>query len=426
MRGRGASFRANEIESDCEQQLSARSSSIHNAVRHQGADGQAHASSYTPEVLRGRLLTPPMYHRHFGLTGPPFQFTPAPNALYLSQTHREVLATLEWGLLHEPTGFTLIVGESGVGKTTMISSMLLRRYRGVRIAFLNNPRLDFDQMMQVVMSQLAPGWNGQTRLELNERFGRLLDDLEPGERAAIVIDEAQELSDGAFEGLRLLSNSDSFEERRLQIIFAGQPLLLERLQRPSMRSLNQRIGARSLLRPLSPAEVREYIDCRLRAKGATANRIFAPDALKYLIAHSGGIPRQVNVLSHNSMLQGYAASSRNVTLPMVRKAVAEYEDLLRAKRDQAGESSGAKSPRPHLMRAVAATAIAAAAAGAIFAWSQSWLSSSQSYANVGGAAIRSAAGPYKTGPGIPLRPGASAATVPGTSNQPHTRSHAEP
>ena len=94
-----------------------------------------------------------MYHRHFGLSGPPFHFTPAPDALYLSPTHREALAVLEWGLLHEPTGFTLLAGESGVGKTTMVCSILARRHWNVRTALLSNPRLNFDQMM---MSALTP------------------------------------------------------------------------------------------------------------------------------------------------------------------------------------------------------------------------------------------------------------------------------
>src|SRR5271154_3275194 len=118
-----------------------------------------------------------MYHHHFGLTGPPFHFTPAPEALYLSQTHREALAALEWGLLYEPTGFTLLAGESGVGKSMLVCSVLARRYRNVRGALVTNPRLDFEQMMQVVMSQLAPGWSGQTALELNQGFAEVLDDL---------------------------------------------------------------------------------------------------------------------------------------------------------------------------------------------------------------------------------------------------------
>jgi general secretion pathway protein A len=355
-----------------------------------------------------------MYHRHFRLSGPPFQFTPAPDALYLSRTHREALAALEWGLLHEPTGFTLLAGESGVGKTTMVCSILARRLWNVRTALLSNPKLNFDQMMQVVMSQLAPGWSGQTRLELTEGFAELLDNLAPGERLAIVIDEAQELSDDALEGLRLLSNADTFQDRRLQIIFVGQPELIERLGHPEMRSLNQRIGARTLLKPLGPAEMREYIDCRLRAKGGTASRIFAPAALSYLVEHSGGIPRRVNVLSHNSMLQGYAAGSKKVSLAMVRNAVSEYEDLLNSKQSRAADGPvRAMIPRANLTRAaLAVTALALAAASAVLIWSQAWLTVNPSHAALGGAAIRHAAESYMTGPGVPPRPVASAVDSP--------------
>jgi general secretion pathway protein A len=350
-----------------------------------------------------------MYHHHFGLSGPPFQFTPAPNALYLSPTHREALAALEWGLLHEPTGFTLLAGESGVGKTTMVCSILAQRQWNVRTALLSNPRLNFDQMMQVVMSQLAPGWSGQTRLELTAGFAELLDNLKPGEHVAIVIDEAQELSDDALEGLRLLSNADTFAERRLQIIFVGQPELIERLGRPEMQSLNQRIGARALLKPLGAAQVREYINCRLRAKGGAANRIFAPAALSYLVEHSGGIPRRVNVLSHNSMLQGYAAGSKKVSLAMVKNAVSEYEDLLNSRHPRAADRPvRTMIPRARLMQAaLAMTALVLAAAGAALIWSQAWLTLNPSHASLGGTAIGSAAEPYITGPGIPLRPMAS-------------------
>jgi general secretion pathway protein A len=349
-----------------------------------------------------------MYHHHFGLSGPPFQFTPAPDALYLSPTHREALAALEWGLLHEPTGFTLLVGESGVGKTTLVCSILARRHRNVRSALLTNPRLDFDQMMQVVMSQLASGWSGQTRLELTEGFAELLDSLGPDERIAIVIDEAQELSDDALEGLRLLSNADTFEERRLHIILVGQTELIARLSRPAMHSLNQRIGARALLKPLLPEEAREYIDCRLRAKGGRAGKIFAPAALGYLVAHSGGIPRRVNVLSHNSMLQGYAAASKRVGLAMVKNAVGEYENLLNAKGVRPDGPARPVKPRARVFRAaLAMTALALAVAGAVLIWSQAWFAFNPSHADVSGTAIRPAAEPYITGPGIPLRPVAS-------------------
>lgn len=356
-----------------------------------------------------------MYHRHFGLIGAPFQFTPAPNALYLSHTHREALAALERGVLHEPTGFTLLVGESGVGKTTLICSILARRDQNLRIAFVNNPKLNFDQMMQVVMSQLAPGRGGQTKLELSEGFASLLDDLAPGERVTIIIDEAQDVSDDTLEELRLLSNSDMSAERRLQIIFAGQPELMERLASPAMHSLNQRIGARALLKPLQPAEVHEYIDYRLRAKGGSARKIFASGALNYLVAHSGGIPRRVNVLSHNSMLRGFAASSKKVNLAMVKGSVREYEDLISAKATRTRDDAPARDARPRrrLARAtLAMTALALAAAGTVLVWSQARSAPNQTHATIGAAAIRPAAERVMTDLGIPLRQGATAPDVP--------------
>jgi general secretion pathway protein A len=355
-----------------------------------------------------------MYHRHFGLSGPPFQFTSAPNALYLSRTHREALAALEWGVLHEPTGFSVLVGESGVGKTTLICSILACRDRNVQIAFVNNPKLNFDQMMQVVMSQLAPGRGGQTKLELSQGFASLLDDLAPGERVAIIIDEAQDLSDDTLEDLRLLSNSDISAERRLQIIFAGQPELMVRMASPAMHSLNQRIGARALLKPLQPAEVHEYIDYRLRAKGGSARKIFASAALNYLVAHSGGIPRRVNVLSHNSMLRGFAAGSKKVNLATVKSAVSEYEDLISAKATRTGDDAPARGARPgrRLVRAtLAMTAVALAAAGAVLVWSQARSAPNPMHATIGAAAIRSVAERVVAGPGIPLQPVTAAPEV---------------
>jgi general secretion pathway protein A len=362
-----------------------------------------------------------MYHQHFGLSGPPFQFTPTPDALYLSKTHREALAALEWGLLREPTGFTLLVGESGVGKTTLVCSILTRRYENVRAAFITNPRLNFEQMMQVALSQLVPGAGGRNKFELTESFVRLLDDLAPGERVALIIDESQELSEETLEELRLLSNTDTAAERRLQLIFVGQPELMEQLASSRMRSLNQRIGARALLKPLAPAEVREYIDCRLRAKGGAARRIFASAALNHLMAHSRGIPRRINVLCHNSMLLGYAAGSKKVTLAMARSAVSEYEDLIgansehqnlvgaRRARSAAAEPACAGVPlgRWVARAALAVTALALAVLGAVYLWSaQTLLASSPLHPSV---AIRPAAGPKTTGPGVLLRPVAPAA-----------------
>ncbi len=337
-----------------------------------------------------------MYHQHFRLSGAPFQFTPAPGALYLSKTHREGLAALEWSLLHEPTGFTLLVGESGIGKTTLVCSILARCYANVRSAYVSSPKLNFDQMMQVIMSQFLRAASGPTKLQLIESFTRLLDDLTAGERLVIIIDEAQELADETLEEFRLLSNIDTAPERRLQIVFVGQLELIDRLASPRMESLNQRIGARVMLKPLQAAEVREYIDCRLRTKGGAAKRIFAPAALKHLVQHSRGIPRRTNVLCHNSMLLGFAAGRAKVSVTMARAAVNEFENLLggrSARRDQT-----ARAPRrKHFARAaLAVAALTGVALGVLYVWSsQRWFAVNPAprHATLGGEVVRPAVTP---------------------------------
>lgn len=310
-----------------------------------------------------------MYQQHFKLSGPPFQFTPTPGALYLSKTHREGLAALEWSLLHEPTGFTVLVGESGIGKTTLVCSILARGYATVRSAYVTSPRLNFDQIMQVIIAQFFRAAAGQTKLQLIESFTRLLDDLTPGERLAIVIDEAQELADETLEEFRLLSNLDTAAARRLQIIFVGQPELIDRLSSPRMNSLNQRIGARILLEPLQTAEVREYIDCRLQTKGGAAKKIFVPAALNHLVQHSRGIPRRTNVLCHNSMLLGFAAGRTRVNLATATAAVNEFENLLGAKPVLRDRPQGALRPARSIARAaLAVAAFLLLALGVIYAW----------------------------------------------------------
>jgi general secretion pathway protein A len=263
----------------------------------------------------------------------------------------------------------LLVGESGIGKTTLVCSILARGYANVRSAYITSPKLSFDQMMQAIMAQFLRATNGHNKLQLIESFTQLLDDLLPGERLVIIIDEAQELADETLEEFRLLSNLDTAAERRLQIILVWQPELIDRLARPEMNSLNQRIGARVLLTPLQTAELREYIDGRLRSKGGAAKKIFAPDALNHLVQHSRGIPRRTNVLCHNSMLLGFAAGRARVNLSIARAAVNEFENLLGGKsalRDQPARASHLK----HFARtAVAVAALVLVALGVLYVWS---------------------------------------------------------
>jgi general secretion pathway protein A len=271
-----------------------------------------------------------MYHVHFGLSGPPFQFSPTPDAIYLGKEHREGLALLEWGMTNEPSGLTVLMGETGTGKTTLVFAVLARHYANVRAAYLGNPRLDFERMMLAAMEQLGIEATGRSKPEMLEALAGSLERLATGERIALLFDEAQELSDDTLEELRLLSNVDTAAERRLQILLVGQPELGERLSQPRARSLNGRIGARAVLNPLDSAQARAYVEHRVSLKGGNAESIFDARALTYLLAHSGGLPRRINVLCHNAMLLAYGEGRPRVDIAAAKEAVVAYENFFAA------------------------------------------------------------------------------------------------
>ena len=266
-------------------------------------------------------------HQHFGLSGPPFEMVGQPTSLYMSKAHREGLAALEWGLMHEPGNFTLLMGEVGTGKTTLINVLLGRHYDLARIAHVMNPKLGFEEMLRVILEQLGYLASAATKLELLRKFERVFEQLRPKERIAIIVDEAQALSDETLEEFRLFSNYARDSKGHLEILLVGQPELLTRLMAPSLRQFHQRIGARAVLNRLKREEALEYIDHKLRNAGGSAHSIFAAGALREIVAHSKGIPRQLNLLCNNALIRAYAAGLRWVSVKIALAAVKEYENL---------------------------------------------------------------------------------------------------
>ena len=175
-----------------------------------------------------------------------------------------------------------------------------------------------------------------------------------------------------------------------------------------MNSLNQRIGARVLLSRLQTAEVREYIDGRLRSKGGAANKIFAPAALKHLVQHSRGIPRRTNVLCHNSMLLGFAAGRARVNLSMARAALGEFENLLGGKPALHRRTARALDLKHFARAALAVAAFLLVALGVLYVWSsQSLFTFNPTHAALGGETLRPAMVPATPGTEIlswPLSP----------------------
>ena len=269
-----------------------------------------------------------MYYEHFKLSGAPFEFNPSASVLFMSAGHREGLAALEWGL-REPSGFTMLVGEIGAGKTTLIYSLLAGQHQGVRTAWVANPRLSFEEMLLQILGQLGSKQSAKLRrLTLLQAFDAQLARLGPEECIAVIIDEAQDLSDDALEDFRLLSNFQSLERRRLQIVLVGQLDLARRLARPEMRQLNQRIGARALLPTLSGKEIYDYVDYRLRSRGGDIKQLFTHGAMRELSRGCDGIPRRINVLCHNALFIAFAQGEECVTAQHMRDALHDYDHLL--------------------------------------------------------------------------------------------------
>jgi general secretion pathway protein A len=293
-----------------------------------------------------------MYLEHFGLSAPPFQFTASPTALYLSRTHRDCLAALEWGVLHEPSGLTLLIGDTGVGKTTLVCALLARQYREVKAAYLGNPRLEFEELLSSVLGQLGVRGARANKSAMINALTHFAAHLPGSERIAILVDEAQALSDDALEDFRLLSNLERGGGRKAtQIVLAGQYELARRLTAAPMRQLNERIGARAVLLALTPLECREYIEHRVGLCGATSDKLFAQRALDYIVRHSAGVPRRINALCHNALLLAYSGGVKQVRLAMAREALADYDDLGNAAKRSRGADwmrQGLRGIRPIL------------------------------------------------------------------------------
>ena len=253
-----------------------------------------------------------MYESFYGLRENPFSVTPNPEYIYLGENHREALAQLLYGV-KERKGFIVITGEVGTGKTTLIH-YLLDKMNGnhTRTALLFNPKLTVDDFIQYILKDLGVRIQGRTKGEYLHNLHRyLLHAYQRDERVILIVDEAQGLKPELLEEIRLLSNLETSRSKLLQIVLLGQPELDKTLSLPGFRQLRQRINLRYHLAPLSEKETREYIGKRLRIAGAR-EPIFTERAIKRIYVKSGGIPRLINILCDNALLNGYALDQKKV------------------------------------------------------------------------------------------------------------------
>lgn len=277
----------------------------------------------------------------------PFGVTPDPRYLYFSPGHREALATLFYGI-ETGRGFLSLIGEPGMGKTTLLFQ-LLRRWKGyVHSAFLFQTQCDSRELIRYLLADLGLNNDGgdivRMHSELNEFLFR---ETKAGRRVVAFIDEAQNLSDTVLETVRLLSNFEAPDRKLLQIILAGQPELAQRLSHPGLAQLRQRIAVQTRLDRLPPSEVVRYVNHRLQVAGYQGTELFTSDALEFVAELSRGIPRLINVLCFNALSLGFALRCARINSEIVHQAAQDltWDTPIPAPKDQLPKAQFTAPPR---------------------------------------------------------------------------------
>lgn len=289
-----------------------------------------------------------MYQEFYGLKELPFELTPNPKYLYHTSQNREALSTLEYGLF-SGKAITVLVGEAGTGKTTLLHAALAsERCRAVRCVYLNNPALTRSEFLQMLAQRfgLSAGAARSKTTLLTELTQLLEERRAKGQMTSLVIDEAQSLSSELLEEVRLLANAETSTEKLLPVVLAGQPELRDRLNEPGLRQLKQRVTLRCEISAFTLHETAAYIALRIRTAGGEAARLFTREAVTLIHERANGIPRTVSVLCDNALLTGFGLGRKPIDRAMVLE-VARDLDLGRinggAARDRGSVQSRAVS-----------------------------------------------------------------------------------
>lgn len=267
-----------------------------------------------------------MYESFFGFRERPFDLTPNPRYLVLTEVHREALSNLEYGIASRK-GITLLIGEAGSGKTTLIRTAIAKQPERVHCVHLQNPALTRAEFVEMLAGQF--GLSDEAR----HSKAALLSELEvllrhrrkAGATTVLIVDEGQSLPLELLEEIRLLANIETDEDKLLSVIIAGQPELSDLLNDRALRQLKQRIALRCELRPLTLQETAAYLAGRIRAAGGVGAQVFTREAVTLLHERSLGIPRTISVIADNALLTGFAEARRPVTSQMVRDVCRDFD-----------------------------------------------------------------------------------------------------
>ena len=262
-----------------------------------------------------------MLETHFGFRETPFGVTPDPRFFYSHPVYLEGLAALVHGI-RSKKGFMLVTGEVGTGKTILLRKLMRHLEATVQFVFVSNSHLTSYGLTELMVHDLGLTNKEKGRLEMIQELNNyLIQQLRTGRTVALLVDEAQKLSDEALEGLCDLSNLETDEEKLLQIVLVGQPELATKLSKSSLRRIKQRIALHHRLHALqTPSEVEQYMRHRLQIAGYDGPEIFGKEAIEAIWHYSSGIPRLINVICDNALTVACVAAKRKISPYMIMKA----------------------------------------------------------------------------------------------------------
>ena len=286
-----------------------------------------------------------LYNEAFGFSERPFTLLPDPSFLFWSPAHSRAFAILEYGLMTRAP-LTVVTGEVGTGKTTLVQALLHTLDDDVVVGLISNAQGGRGDLMRWVLNALdVPAGPGEDYVALFQKFqDYVIEEYSEGRRIVLVIDEAQNLPVELLEELRMLTNINAGKDELLQLILVGQPELREMISRPELRQFAQRVSATYHIDPMDMRTTRDYVHHRLQYVGGTGSE-FSPQAIKMIFEHSGGIPRIVNKLCDLGLVYAASAGRRQVGLSTVKELI--RDGLLIKTRMPVDEIESAHDTSPH-------------------------------------------------------------------------------
>jgi type II secretory pathway predicted ATPase ExeA len=261
-----------------------------------------------------------MYEAYYGLRTRPFAVVPDPRFLYWAGPHRLAFAMLEYGIVSH-AGFTVITGEVGAGKTTLIRHLLGKLPGDINVGLLATTQSGRGELLEWALLAFEQEFEGRSYVSLHKAFNDYLaQQHELGRRNVLIIDEAQNLGTSALEELRMISNVNTHDRELLQIVLSGQPQLKRLLAGPEMTQFVQRVSSDFHLSLLGRKEVAGYIDHRLKVAGAD-RPLFTDEAAELIAYATRGTPRLINILCDTALLYGFAIDAPVADTEIIQKVL---------------------------------------------------------------------------------------------------------